>query len=56
LPELGPGRWIVSDRAETALKELGVRNEVIKTVHRAPTSNRLAEDRGVGQYALRAKA
>jgi type IV secretory pathway VirD2 relaxase len=50
--QLEPGRWIVSDRAEAALQELGERNEVIKTVHRALTSNGLAEERGVGQYAL----
>jgi type IV secretory pathway VirD2 relaxase len=50
--ELEPGRWIVSDRAEAALKALGERNEVIKTIHQALTDNGLAEERGVGQYAL----
>jgi len=50
--ELEPGRWVVSDRAEVALKELGERNDVIKTIHRALTNNGLAEERGVGQYAL----
>ena len=48
--ELEPGRWVVSDRAEVALKELGERNEVIKTIHRALANNGLADERGVGQY------
>src|SRR5438132_2752382 len=50
--ELEPGRWALADRAEVALKELGERNDVIKTIHRALTNNGLAEERGVGQYAL----
>jgi type IV secretory pathway VirD2 relaxase len=50
--ELEPGRWAVSDRAEVVLKELGERNEVIKSIHRAVTDHGLAEERDVGQYAL----
>jgi type IV secretory pathway VirD2 relaxase len=50
--EFEPGRWRVSDRAEVTLKELGARNEVIKTIDRALTANGLAEERGVGQCAL----
>ena len=50
--ELEPGRWTVSDRAEVTLKDLGDRSEVIKSIHRALTANGLAEERGVGQYAL----
>ncbi len=50
--ELEPGRWIVSDRVEVALKELGQRNEVIKPTHRPLIANGLADERGVGQYAL----
>ena len=34
------------------LKDLDHRNEVINTIHRALTNNGLAEERGVGQYAL----
>jgi Protein of unknown function (DUF3363) len=47
-----PGRWIVSERAEDTLRGLGERNEVIKIVHRALARNGLAEERGVGQFAL----
>jgi type IV secretory pathway VirD2 relaxase len=50
--ELEPGRWVVSERAEPTLKELGERSEVIKTIHRALTNNGLAEERGAGQFAL----
>jgi len=50
--ELEPGRWSLSDRAEQVLKDLDHRNEVINTIHRALTKNGLAEERGVGQYAL----
>jgi type IV secretory pathway VirD2 relaxase len=50
--EAEPGRWTISDRAEQTLTRLGERNEVIKSVHRARTANGLAEERGVGQYAL----
>jgi type IV secretory pathway VirD2 relaxase len=50
--EAEPGRWTVSNRAEVTLKDLGERNEVIKSIHRALASNGLAEERGVGQFAL----
>jgi type IV secretory pathway VirD2 relaxase len=50
--EAEPGRWTVSDRAEVTLKDLGDRSEVIKSIHRALTANGLAEERGVGQFAL----
>jgi type IV secretory pathway VirD2 relaxase len=50
--ELEPGRWALSDRAEQVLKDLDHRNEVINTIHRALTKNGLAEERGVGQFAL----
>jgi type IV secretory pathway VirD2 relaxase len=50
--ELEPGRWALSDRAEQVLKALDHRTEVINTIHRALTKNSLAEERGVGQFAL----
>jgi type IV secretory pathway VirD2 relaxase len=50
--ELEPGRWALSDRAEQVLKDLDHRAEVINTIHRALTKNGLAEERGVGQFAL----
>jgi hypothetical protein len=50
--ELEPGRWALSDRAEQVLKDLDHRNEAINSIHRALTKNGLAEERGVGQFAL----
>ncbi|MBV9983268.1 MAG: relaxase/mobilization nuclease and DUF3363 domain-containing protein [Bradyrhizobium sp.] len=50
--ELELGRWALSDRAEQVLKDLEHRNEVINSVHRALAGNGLAEERGVGQFAL----
>jgi type IV secretory pathway VirD2 relaxase len=50
--ELEPGRWTLSDRAEQVLKDLDHRTEVINTIHRALTKNGLAEERGVGEFAL----
>jgi type IV secretory pathway VirD2 relaxase len=47
-----PGRWTISDRAEAILKELGERNDIIKTMHRALADHGLAERRGVDQYAV----
>jgi uncharacterized protein DUF3363 len=48
--EVEPGRWVVSDRAELGLRELGERNDVIKTMHRALADHGLEEERGVAQY------
>jgi type IV secretory pathway VirD2 relaxase len=50
--ELEPGRWALSDHAEQVLKDLDHRNEAINSIHRALTRNGLAEERGVGQFAL----
>ena len=50
--ELEPGRWSLSDLAEQVLKDLDHRNEAINSIHRALTRNGLAEERGVGQFAL----
>jgi hypothetical protein len=50
--ELEPGRWALSDRSEQVLKDLDHRTEVINTIHRALMKNGLAEERGVGQFAL----
>ncbi len=47
-----PGRWTISDRAEASLKELGERNDIIKTMHRALADHGLAGRRGVDQYAV----
>jgi type IV secretory pathway VirD2 relaxase len=54
--ELEPGRWSLSDRAEQVLKDLDHRNEAINSIHRALARNGLAEERGVGQFALHGEA
>jgi Protein of unknown function (DUF3363) len=46
------GRWVLSDRTEMTLKELGARNDIIKIMHRTLTESGLADVRGLGQYAL----
>ncbi|WP_236843343.1 DUF3363 domain-containing protein [Bradyrhizobium icense] len=48
--EIEPGRWDLADRTEATLRQLGERNDVIKTMHRALADYGLAEARGVGQY------
>src|SRR5215475_12953245 len=50
--ELEPGRWSLSDRTEQVLKNLDHRNEAINSIYRALAKNGLAEERGVGQFAL----
>jgi type IV secretory pathway VirD2 relaxase len=50
--ETESGRWVVSDRTEMTLKELGARNDIIQTMHRALADNGLADLRGASQYAL----
>ena len=48
--ETEPGRWVISGEAEAALKELGERVDIIKTMHRTLTDHGLDEERGVSQY------
>ncbi|MER9420092.1 relaxase/mobilization nuclease and DUF3363 domain-containing protein [Mesorhizobium sp. M0306] len=50
--EIEPGRWVVSDRAESTLRALGERNDIIKTMHRALEEHGLAEERGAAQYVM----
>ncbi|MBM3553266.1 MAG: DUF3363 domain-containing protein [Alphaproteobacteria bacterium] len=50
--ETEPGRWLVADKAEATLKQLGQRNDIIKTMHRALADHGLAEERGADQYLL----
>ena len=48
--EIDPGRWVLSEKAEPMLRELGERNDIIKTMHRALAEHGLAEQRGADQY------
>jgi type IV secretory pathway VirD2 relaxase len=50
--EVETGRWTVSPRAEQALRELGERGDIIKTMHRALTREGLAEARPISAYVL----
>jgi type IV secretory pathway VirD2 relaxase len=50
--EIEPGRWVVADKAEATLKQLGERGDIIKTMHRALADHSLAEARGPSQYLL----
>jgi type IV secretory pathway VirD2 relaxase len=50
--EVEVGRWSLSPRAESALRELGERGDIIKTMHRALTREGLAEARPITGYVL----
>jgi type IV secretory pathway VirD2 relaxase len=50
--EIEAGKWIVSPKAETTLRELGERGDIIKTMHRALEREGLAEDRHPARYVL----
>jgi type IV secretory pathway VirD2 relaxase len=46
----GPGRWMIGLEAERTLRDLGMRGDIIKTMHRAFVER--GQDRGVGDYAI----
>jgi type IV secretory pathway VirD2 relaxase len=46
----GPGRWIVGLDAERALRDLGMRGDIIKTMHRAFTER--GQHRGIADYVI----
>ncbi|MER8803543.1 DUF3363 domain-containing protein [Mesorhizobium sp. M0998] len=48
--ETEPGRWMIADDAEHVLRDLGTRNDIIKTMHQALADHGIAEERGPGQY------
>jgi type IV secretory pathway VirD2 relaxase len=50
--EVEPGRWIVSPRAEPALRELGERGDIIKTMHRALNRESLSDARPITSFVL----
>jgi len=50
--EIETGRWIVSSKAEQALRELGERGDIIKALHQALEREGLAEDRHPARYIL----
>ncbi len=46
----GPGEWMVGLEAERSLRDLGMRGDIIKTMHCAFTEQGL--DRGIGDYVI----
>lgn len=48
--QLGPGQWTMSEEAETTLRELGDRGDIIKRIHRSLTEHGI--ERGTASYVL----
>ena len=46
----GPGEWMVGLEAERSLRDLGMRGDIIKTMHRAFTEKGL--ERGIADYVI----
>ncbi len=46
----GPGQWTVGLETERTLRDLGVRGDIIKTMHRAFTER--GQDRGIADYVI----
>ncbi|WP_192250555.1 relaxase/mobilization nuclease domain-containing protein [Mesorhizobium caraganae] len=51
--QLGPGQWVVSDRAEATLRAMGERGDIIKRMHRALSV--LDVERASASYVLAAE-
>jgi len=50
----GPGEWMVGLEAERSLRDIGMRGDIIKTMHRAFAEKGF--DRGIGDYVIDAGA
>ncbi|WP_456798946.1 relaxase/mobilization nuclease domain-containing protein [Bradyrhizobium sp. USDA 4473] len=48
--QIGPGQWVMDEGAETTLRELGDRGDIIKRIHRSLTERGIA--RGTASYVL----
>ena len=48
--QIAPGQWMIADEAESTLRELGERGDIIKRMHRALTERGL--ERGASSYVL----
>ncbi|MBN9147086.1 MULTISPECIES: VirD2 family relaxase/mobilization nuclease [unclassified Nitrobacter] len=51
---IGPGQWVITKKAESNLRELGQRNDIIKRMHRALNEQGIA--RGTADYVLAGEA
>jgi len=52
--EIGPGQWAIAEKAESTLRELGERGDIIKRIHRGLTERGI--DRGLASYVLAAES
>jgi type IV secretory pathway VirD2 relaxase len=52
--QVGPGQWVIDTQAETTLRELGERGDIIKRMHRALTERGI--ERGSASYVLAAES
>ncbi|WP_375551349.1 DUF3363 domain-containing protein [Rhodophyticola porphyridii] len=50
--EATPGQWIIAPEAEDRLRDLGTRNDIIKTMHRALDEAGIADRRGGSHYVM----
>ena len=50
--EVTPGQWTIAPKAEATLRELGTRNDIIKTMHRAIGEAGLADRRRGARYVM----
>lgn len=48
--QLGPGQWVIDEAAETTLRELDERGDIIKRIHRSLTERGI--ERGTASYVL----
>ena len=48
--EVGPGQWVIDDKAEAVLRDLSERGDIIKRMHRALTERGI--ERGSASYVL----
>lgn len=48
--EIEPGRWSIAERAESTLRAMGEREDILRTMHRALADHGLADERGAAQY------
>jgi type IV secretory pathway VirD2 relaxase len=48
--QVGPGQWVMDEAAETTLRELGDRGDIIKRIHRSLSERGI--DRGTASYVL----
>jgi type IV secretory pathway VirD2 relaxase len=48
--QIAPGQWTLQDNAEATLRELGLRGDIIKRIHRGLTERNL--DRGASSFVL----